>query len=156
MERKAEGRIWSFPVLHLLVLYSSSFSHMPCKGYKLLPRGSVVVPFEVVRVPIFTDGSVNIDYRVKEWKTPEICLERKYPIILSANVGQDARSRICGSETMKGAEETCGGHCCELLRPLHDYDLVIVETEASNEDIETIRDEGGSKASEFRHRHEAL
>lgn len=57
---------------------------------------------------------------------------------------------------MEGTEETPGGHPRKLLRPLDSGHFVVAEADASDKDIETIRNEGGVEIWEFRDRNEVF
>ena len=55
---------------------------------------------------------------------------------------------------VEGAEETSGGHRREVLEPLDNRYLAVADVDATDEDAETVYDEGGVEVAKLRHRHE--
>ena len=57
-----------------------------------------------------------------------------------------------GRVAEKGAEETCGGQYCELLRSLNDRHVATADVDATGKDIEATRNGGGLEVRRSRYR----
>jgi hypothetical protein len=151
VECKSENQTGYLPTLHLLVPYYGALYHSPCKQNVILTRWPVVIPLEVTKVARLMGQSMDDHYSVIERKTTEIGPERENPAVAAEDFCQDVRGWICNPEAMKGVEETSSGHRRKLAQPLDNNHLVIAQTDAPGEHIETIRDKGRVKTSKFGH-----
>lgn len=149
MECKAKD-----PTGHLLALRQpisrlGCLRHVPGKWNLFLARWSVISPRYIQMVPIFRDQGTDFGHRVAGWVTRELDPKSEGPVITSQEVGQDAGIRIRDHNVDKGAEEALGGHCRKLFQPLHNRHLLIVDMDASNEDVKAMYDESGIEGGKF-------
>ena len=125
---------------------------MLCKWNVIRNRNSVVGPPNIARVAESTGQGVNLRHRGSEWEICEINVARKYLVVLSLEVYEVTRSWIRSREMVKGTEESMGRYCRELFQPLNDPHFAIADTDAPDEYVETIHNEGGVKVGEVWHR----
>ena len=106
---------------------------------------------DIERVAESTGQSVDLHHHGSEWEIREINVGGKYLVVLSLEVYEVARSWIRGREMVKSTEESIGRCHCKLFKPLHDHHLATTDTDAPNEYVETIYNEGGVKVGEVWH-----
>ena len=141
VECEAEDKPGNLSVLPLLTFCLGSLGHIPRSCNVFLSGWFIVVPLDAVRVPVgqVTDHS----HCVVEREAPEIGLEWKTPPVAPTYILKDARSRVRDRKMMKGTEKTHSGHLRKLFQPLCNNHLMIVNVNATDEDIKTICDKGG-------------
>ena len=92
----------------------------------------------------------GIDY-AQDREAIGVCHPWENPSEPLAGVLKDPLRRIRGHEVGKQVEAAHGGRSCKLLEPLSDCHIM-VNFDATKEDVETIRHEGGVEVSRCRRR----
>lgn len=77
------------PRLNLLVSRLSGLHHVLCERNVLLTGWSIIIPPDVAGIPMLCDQSVDHSHGVTEGEILEIGSERKYPVVVTADVCQD-------------------------------------------------------------------
>ena len=115
----------------------------------LLTGQPMIDPPNIARVTESIDQGMHHGHCGVERESREIDLGGKNLVVASVEVYQNARSRVHDHEMVEGAEETTGRHRRELLKPLQNEHLVIADVDATDEDAETIYNEGRVKVAQF-------
>ena len=106
-------------------------------GYLLCPPTSYLgSPNHIPRAGQNMDPSYGVAERERE--TREIDVERKNPSVVPGYICKHVRGWVRVQEMIKGTEETRGRHRSELVQPLDNHYLAVLNTNTADEDTETI------------------
>lgn len=153
MEDKAEDPSgYLLLTIFPLVLRLGESGESTSKYSMFVARWPVVSPTKPRMIVIWIEHTVDCSTNMGGWKVIEIGLRREKFAVTLMEISKNVRRWIHDREVRKGVKKAGGRHRCEPLRSLGDYDSAIDDFHAADEDVETIRNEGGVEASQRHHR----
>jgi hypothetical protein len=111
----------------------------------LLNGEFVVMPLDVTGVTELNSDGVDRGHRGMEREICEIDLRGEGIIVTLSKVRQDIRSWIGGCKMMNSTEEAAGRSCSESFQTSQNHHLSAADVNTTDEDFETIRNDGGIK-----------
>ena len=134
-----------------LVFEPGNLGKSVCNHDVFITGWFVVLPLDV---PLAVRWGPQIEYGLdyaQDREVIDVCRPWENPNEPLAGVLKDPLRWIRGHEVGKQVEAAHGGRSCKLLEPLSDCHIM-VNFDATKEDVETIRHEGGVEVSRCRHR----